>query len=69
MFGKRGVEHLMFGNTGENSHIPRPEVSGSPSQQIEVIDIQNNIDTTYDSISAAAVALNIKKPRISMYFR
>ena len=47
---------------------PRPEGSGSPSQQIEVIDIKNNIVTTYDSISAAAVALNIKQPRISMYF-
>ena len=48
---------------------PRPEGSGSPSQQIEVIDIKNNITPKYDSISAAALALNIKPSRISMYFR
>ena len=71
MFGKLGVKHPMFGKTGEKNPMfgkPRPEGSGSPSQQIEVIDIKNNITTTYDSISAAALALNIKQPRISMYF-
>jgi hypothetical protein len=47
---------------------PRPEGSGSPSQQIQVIDIENNITTQYVSISAAALALNINPTRISMYF-
>lgn len=71
MFGKIGVKHPMFGKTGEKNPMfgkPRPEGSGSPSQQIEVIDIKNNITTKYDSISAAALALNIKQSRISMYF-
>ncbi len=72
MFGKIGVEHPMFGKTGEKNPMfgkPRPEGSGSPSQQIEVIDIKNNITTKYDSISAAALALDIKQSRISMYFK
>src|SRR5438477_10959207 len=33
--------------------------AGRPFQKIEVIDIKNNITTKYDSISAAALALNI----------
>ena len=48
---------------------PRPEGSGSPSKKIEVIDIVNNKTTSYDSISAAALALNITPFRIFMYFR
>jgi group I intron endonuclease len=71
MFGKTGVQHPMFGKTGEKNPMfgkPRPEGSGSPSQPIEVIDIKNNITTRYDSISAAALVLNIKQSRISMYF-
>ena len=58
-------------NAGENNPIfgqPRPEGAGSPSQKIEVLDIKNNITTSYDSISAAALALGIKKNRISTYF-
>jgi group I intron endonuclease len=71
MFGRIGEKHPMFGKTGEKNPMfgkPRPEGSGSPSQKIEVIDIKNNITTVYDSICAAALALNIKQPRISMYF-
>lgn len=71
MFGKIGAKHPMFGKTGDKNPMygkPRPDGSGSPSQKIEVIDIKNNITTIYDSISAAALALNIKQPRISMYF-
>ena len=48
MFGKLGVKHPMFGKTGDKNPMfgkPRPEGSGSPSQQIEVIDIKNNITT------------------------
>jgi hypothetical protein len=62
MFGKLGVKHPMFGKTGDKTPMfgkPRPEGSGSPSQQIEVIDIKNNITTIYESISAAALDLNI----------
>jgi len=33
--------------------------SGSPSQAIEVTDIKNDTTTYYDSMSAAAIALNI----------
>jgi group I intron endonuclease len=71
MFGRIGEKHPMFGKTGETNPMfgkPRPEGSGSPSQKIEVFDIKNNITTVYDSISAAALALNIKQSRISMYF-
>jgi NUMOD1 domain len=49
---------------------PRPEGAGIPSQNIEVIDIKNNNKiTSYDSMSAAALALGIKQSRISTYFR
>jgi hypothetical protein len=47
----------------------RPEGAGSPSQAIEVIDKKNNKTTTYDSINEAAIALDIKRSRISMYFK
>jgi NUMOD3 motif len=39
----------------------KPKGSGRPSLPIEVIDIKNNITTRYDSISEAALALNIGK--------
>lgn len=44
----------MYGKT-------RPAGSGKPSQTIEVVDILKNITTKYDSYSAAATALYIKK--------
>ena len=47
---------------------PRPLGSGSPSQKIEVTDIKNNQTITYDSISAAAKALNILQAVITRYF-
>jgi hypothetical protein len=57
------------GNTnGFKKGQSRPEGSGKPSQAIEVIDNKNNQTTTYDSISAAAIALDIKHSRISTYF-
>jgi len=46
----------------------KPEGAGSPSQQIEVTDITNDTTTSYDSMGAAAIALNINKRRISAYF-
>ena len=47
---------------------PKPEGSGNPSQQIEVIDNKNNQTTTYDSINEAARALNINHTNIVNYF-
>ena len=45
-----------------------PSGSGRPAQVIEVTDITNNQTTTYDSISAAAKALNLPSYRaISNY--
>ena len=46
---------------------PKPQGSGKPSQKIEVIDIKNNRITRYDSIYAAALALNIGKSTIYRY--
>jgi hypothetical protein len=45
------------------------EGSGRPAQSIEVFDNKNNSTTIYDSIHAAARALDIKQPRISTYFQ
>ena len=47
---------------------PKPEGSGKPSQQIEVIDIKNNTTTSYDSISEVEIALNINRSVIVKYF-
>jgi hypothetical protein len=60
MFGKTGEKHPMFGK-------PRPERAGRPSQKIEVFDNKNNITTLYDSISAAALALDLKPSRITQF--
>jgi hypothetical protein len=45
------------------------EGAGQPSQKIEVFDNKTNQTTTYDSMSEAAIALNIKRSIISMYFK
>jgi group I intron endonuclease len=58
---KMGANNPMFG-------IPRPEGAGSPSQPIEVVDMEKNETTIYNSMSEAARALNINKSRISTYF-
>ncbi len=50
-FGRIGENHPMFGK-------PKPEGSGRPSQHISVFDKETNETTCYDSISAAATALN-----------
>ena len=42
---------------------------GKNGREIEVTDIKNNTTTSYNSISEAAIALNIKQSRISMYFK
>ena len=58
---KIGDKNPIFGKS-------RAVGAGSPSQKMEVIDIQNNITTIYDSMSSAASALNIRKSTISGYF-
>jgi len=47
---------------------PKVEGSGRPSQQIEVVDLQEKTSTYYNSISEAARALNIHKSVIGYYF-
>jgi hypothetical protein len=46
----------------------KPEGSGRPVQRIEVLDLLTNEKLEYGSLGEAALALNIKQPRISMYF-
>ena len=74
MFGKKHSEEtrvkMSSSQAGEKSSRfgkPRPEGAGRLSQKIEVIDIKNNITTKYDSISAAALDLNIRQSTISRY--
>jgi len=63
------MSDIKKGNTnGFKKGEPKPVGSGKPSQQIEVTDITNNTTTSYDSINAAARALNIRKSVIDMYF-
>jgi group I intron endonuclease len=76
---KKGENHPMFGQNHSDetrkqisdSKIgqARPAGSGSPSQAIEVTDVKNNNKTSYNSISEAAIALNIQQSRISLYFK
>jgi len=63
--GKKAGEkkNHMFGK-----HNPRPKGAGRPYQKIEVIDIKNNITTTYDSIELAELALKTNHSSISNYF-
>jgi NUMOD1 domain len=70
-FGRTGEQHPMFGRTGDKNPMfgkPRPAGSGRPSQQIEVLDKETNLIPTYDSISAAARALDIRREAIKNYF-
>ena len=67
MYGKNHTEKTKTIMSEANKGKPRAEGSGKPSQQIEVTDIKNNTTTSYNSISEAAIALNIKQSRISMY--
>jgi group I intron endonuclease len=74
---KKGEKHYMFGKKHSEetlkkmsvSHMgqTKPEGSGKAPIKIEVIDIKNNKTTIYDSISAAALDLNIGQPTISKY--
>ena len=67
----KGKNNPMFGRTGENHPKfgkARPAGAGSPSQQIEVTDLEEKTTTTYNSISEAARALNIYPTIIVRYF-
>ncbi len=56
----RGKNHPMYGK-------PRALGAGKPSQTILVIDLVENTETTYISISEAAAALGIRRTAISTY--
>jgi len=64
---KTKISDALVGNTNKKGK-PRAEGAGKPSQAIEVTDIQNNTTTSYDSMLAAAIALNIRKSVINLYF-
>jgi group I intron endonuclease len=77
---KKGENHPMFGQTLSEetrkkiSDIKKgqqkPSGSGSPSQAIEVFDLQEKTKTSYNSIHEAARALNLPSHKsISMYFK
>ncbi len=64
---RTGENNPMYGRIGENHPrfgISKPEGAGRPDQKIEVFDLNTNESTTYDSIRAAARALNIQKATI-----
>jgi hypothetical protein len=46
---------------------PKPSGSGSPSQAIEVLNLQENTKTSYNFISEATIALNIPFQLIYSY--
>jgi group I intron endonuclease len=67
----KGENHPHFGKTGENHPMfgkCRAEGAGRPSQAIEVLDLNTNQTTTYESIREAARALSISQNSISQYF-
>lgn len=57
---RKGSNHPMYGKA-------KPEGSGRASQIIKVLDVTTNVTTEYNSFGEAALALNIKPARISMY--
>lgn len=67
MFGKKQSEEILKKMSASLRGRKKPELSGKAPVKIEVVDIKNNITTRYDSISAAALALNIGQSTISKY--
>ena len=61
------IETLAKISTANKGKI-RSKNAGSPFQRIEVLDLLTNKSTEFDSISAAALALNIRSSSISTYF-
>jgi group I intron endonuclease len=68
MYGKNHTEETKTIMSEAKKGQQKPSGSGSPSQAIEVTDNNTNEKTLYDSMSAAARALNINICRISNYF-
>jgi len=60
----------MQGDNNPRFGKPKPVGAGNglPAQQISVLDVNTNESTTYDSIRAAARALNIHPSVIDLYF-
>lgn len=67
MYGKNHSEETRARMSNIQKGRPRTEGSGKPTQKIEVYDIKNNITKEFDSMSAAALALNIGQSTISKY--
>jgi len=78
---KKGSNHPMYGKnhteeTKKKKYLMLLKDNKDPQEQevplkfqaIEVTDIKNDTTTSYDSMSAAAIALNINIRRISDYF-
>jgi hypothetical protein len=57
-----GKNNPMFGYIKKNSSHPN-------SQKIEVLDLETNISISYNSIRAAARALNCQESSIRYYFK
>jgi group I intron endonuclease len=68
MFGKKHTDETRKKISDAILGQARPIGSGRASQQIIVFDNKTNQTITYNSICEAAIALNIKQSRISMYF-
>lgn len=67
MFGKKQSEEILKKMSASLQGRKKPELSGKAPVKIEVFDTKNNITTRYDTISAAALALNIGQSTISKY--
>lgn len=67
IYGKNHSEETRAKISNSQKGRRRTVGSGRPCQKIEVIDIKNNITKRYDSISAAALNLNIGQSTISKY--
>lgn len=65
MFGKKQSEEILKKMSASLKGRKKPELSGKAPVKIEVMDIINNKTTIYDSISAAALDLNIGQSTIS----
>lgn len=69
MFGKNHSDETRKKLSAAKFGQAKPEGSGRPCQAIEVFDIENNLTTQYDSIRAAAIALDIPCDSIRSTFR
>ncbi|KAF3930964.1 hypothetical protein ABW19_dt0206623 [Dactylella cylindrospora] len=75
---RSGKNHPMYGKTHTKETLAKiaatlrgrakPKGSGCPPQRIEVFNVLTNERIEYDSIKAAALAINIKPSIISKYF-